>query len=381
MADGDFLHESLSGVTALRNELQRYAAAPQDGPQGLIGRHYTEDAYFDHEKETVLSEGWFCVGRADEIAETGKYITITLLDEPIIVVNTGEGYKALSNVCRHRGMPLVQGTGSAKLFVCPYHAWSYRLNGQLQRAPRMDNKGFDPKTCTLPEFHCIEKFGFLYVSLSEQPSDLDKALAGLTTTLAPYQPEQFRLVHVADEIWHTNWKCLVENFMEGYHLSVVHPQTLHGYTPTELSTKGPNGEGFTSYFANYPEHIPSRGQGAPTLAPENRHKSFLFATYPCQVVSISPSLLVSLNLFPRSAGRVDVRWTMSTYGDELDEATLQERIVLWSYVNREDREKLELMQKALSSRHATGGPLAGEDFEGTVRDFLIWLAKRDQSFG
>ena len=90
MADGDFLHESLSGVTALRNELQRYAAAPQDGPQGLIGRHYTEDAYFDHEKETVLSEGWFCVGRADEIAETGKYITITLLDEPIIVVNTGE---------------------------------------------------------------------------------------------------------------------------------------------------------------------------------------------------------------------------------------------------------------------------------------------------
>ena len=72
---------------------------------------------------------------------------------------------------------------------------------------------------------------------------------------------------------------------------------------------------------------------------------------------------------------------MSTYGDELDEATLQERIVLWSDVNREDREKLELMQKALSSRHATGGPLAGEDFEGTVRDFLIWLAKRDQSFG
>ena len=72
---------------------------------------------------------------------------------------------------------------------------------------------------------------------------------------------------------------------------------------------------------------------------------------------------------------------MSTYGDELDEATLQERIVLWSDVNREDREKLELMQKALSSRHATGGPLAGEDFEGTVRDFLIWLAERDQSFG
>ena len=61
MADGDFLHESLSGVTALRNELQRYAAAPQDGPQGLIGRHYTEDAYFDHEKDTVSN----CVARID----------------------------------------------------------------------------------------------------------------------------------------------------------------------------------------------------------------------------------------------------------------------------------------------------------------------------
>ena len=164
----------------------------------------------------------------------------------------------------------------------------------------------------------------------------------------------------------------------GYHLSVVDPKTLHGYTPSELSKKGPSGPGFTSYIAHYPDHIPSRGQGSDKLTERERHASFLFATFPCQVVSIAPPLLVSLSLLPRSSQQVDVRWTMSVYGDELDTETINSRIALWTEVNREDREKLELMQQALGSRHAKGGPLAGPDYEGTVRDFVWWLATRDK---
>jgi len=97
------------------------------------------------------------------------------------------------------------------------------------------------------------------------------------------------------------------------------------------------------------------------------------------VASIAPSLLVSLSLLPRSAERVDVRWTISVYGNDLDDETIQSRINLWKNVNREDREKLELMQKSLGSRYATSGPLAGEDYEGTVRDFLLWLATQDKA--
>ena len=80
---------------------------------------------------------------------------------------------------------------------------------------------------------------------------------------------------------------------------------------------------------------------------------------------------------PLTAETIEVRWTMIAYGDELDEDTINQRIALWEDVNREDREKLEIMQASFRSVHAIGGPLAGPDYEGTVHDFLLWLGKKD----
>ncbi|MFK7746662.1 MAG: aromatic ring-hydroxylating dioxygenase subunit alpha [Roseobacter sp.] len=371
------MHDAGGIVSALRQELAHCAASPGDAPRSLPGRCYTDPALFEYECANVLSQGWHCVGREDELAEPGDYLTLQLLDEPLLIVRGETGIKALSNLCRHRSMPLAEGQGNANRFVCRYHAWTYGTDGALLRAPRMKNAGFDPKTCKLAEFQCTIRFGFIYVCLSDLPPDIDADLAGLEDLISPYQPKDFRIVHSAAETWRCNWKALVENFMEGYHLSVVHPQTLHGYTPTGLSRKGPNGAGFTSYFANYPENIPARGEGAPGLDNEARHRSTLFAVFPCQVVSIAASLLVSLNIRPVTATSIEVRWTMSVYGDALDGDTIDQRIALWEDVNREDREKLEAMQVALGSKHATGGPLAGPDYEGTVRDFMVWLARQD----
>lgn len=369
--------EIASTVDAMRAELGRIANAPQDAPIGPPGRFYTDPDWFAYECQTVLRRGWHCVGRADEFSQTGDYLTLTLLGEPLIIVRDGDTIRALSNVCRHRGMPLVQGAGNTSRFVCPYHAWTYGTDGALLRAARMKNAGFDAKTCKLGEFACTTRFGFVYVCLSEVPPDIDADLTGLEDVIGAYQPESYRIRHAATEVWHTNWKCLVENFMEGYHLSVVHPVTLHGYTPTGLSKKAGSGPGFTSYYANYPEGIPSRGQGAPGLSDAARNRSSLFAAFPCQVASVAASLCVSLSLRPLSVGSVEVRWTLSTYGDDLGEATVDQRVNLWEEVNREDREKLETMQTALGSVYATGGPLAGEDYEGTVRDFIRWQAARD----
>ena len=165
--------------------------------------------------------------------------------------------------------------------------------------------------------------------------------------------------------------------MEGYHLSVVHPQTLHHYTPSGLSRKLVSGDGFTSYAANYPDNIMQRGEGAPGLNESERKRSTLFAKFPTQVASQAASLLVSLCIFPVHASLIRVKWTMSVYRDNLDHDTIQQRILLWEEVNREDREKLERMQVALQSDHALEGPLAEDDYEGTIRDFQTWLASQD----
>ncbi|MEM9044924.1 MAG: aromatic ring-hydroxylating dioxygenase subunit alpha [Pseudomonadota bacterium] len=367
-----------STVTRMIKEMAECAAAPSDAPVSLPGRFYVDEAFFEYECQTLLRRAWHSVGRADELPNPGDYLTLTLLGEPLIIVRDGDEVRALSNVCRHRGMPIAHGSGTTSRFVCSYHAWTYGTDGALMRAARMKNAGFDPKSCKLGAFACVVRMGFIYVCLDDTPPDIDAEMAGLEAVIKPYQPEDYRIVHSACEVWKTNWKCLVENFMEGYHLSVVHPETLHGYTPTGLSKKGPSGPGYTSYFANYPQSIASRGHGAPELDPAARHRSTLYALFPCQVSSVAASLLVSLSIRPLNVGSVEVRWTMSVYGEDLDEATIQQRIALWDEVNREDREKLEAMQPALKSMHAIGGPLAGDDYEGTVRDFLIWLDQRNK---
>ncbi|MEM7268065.1 MAG: aromatic ring-hydroxylating dioxygenase subunit alpha [Pseudomonadota bacterium] len=367
----------MNKLTAMREELATLAAAPDDAPLGPPGRFYTDADWFAHERTGLLRQGWHCVGRADELPEIGDYKALQLLDEPLLVVRTEDGIVAHANLCRHRGMPLAEGEGNAKRFLCPYHAWIYGIDGALLRAPRMENASFDASTCRLAGFACEERLGFVFVSLQAEPPAIDQALSGLDDLIGPYDPCAYRLVHSATEHWGTNWKCLFENFMEGYHLSVVHPQTLHHYTPTGLSRKGPTGPGFTSYFANYPDGIPSRGRGAPGLTEEQRQRSVLYGVYPGHVVSISAAMLVALNIRPVDADSVEVRWTASVYGDDLDDETIADRVQNWHNVNAEDRAKLELMQAALGSVHATGGPLAGADYEGTVRDLLLWLAKAD----
>lgn len=366
---------NVKNLEVMQEQLQGYAALPEDAPYGMTGAFYTSQEFFEWEKQTVLRQGWHCLGRADEIPEVGDFYTLNLLDEPLIIVReTPDTIQVLSNVCRHRGMPVALGEGNSKRFVCTYHAWTYGLDGDLLRSARMKNAGFDPDKCGLPQFACTVWNGFIYASLSDDPVPLEETLGDLNTLIANYEPAKYRIVHQASEVWNTNWKCLVENFMEGYHLSVVHPQTLHGYTPTGLSRKGPSGDGFTSYFANYPAQASPRGHGAPELSEEERRRSSLFSVFPAQVASVAATLLVSLTILPLAADKITVRWTLSAYGDDLDAETLDARIALWNEVNREDRVKLELMQSALSSKHAIGGPLAGDDYEGTVRDFQTWLA-------
>ena len=362
----------------LRPALQALAALPADSPMGLPGTFYTSQDRFEWERKTVLQRGWHCLGRLDEVPEAGDFFTLQLLDEPLIVVRGDDDtVRVLANVCRHRGMPLAEGRGNVKRFVCTYHAWMYGRDGALLRAARMENAGFDAKSCRLHGYNVQFWNGFIYCNLDADAPHFGAETQSLDSLLAPYDPESFRLVHVAEEVWNTNWKCLVENFMEGYHLSVVHPQTLHGYTPTGLAKKSASGPGFTSYMANYPDGAGARGMGAPGLSAQERQRSTLFARFPTQVASQAASLLVSLSIFPISAESIKVKWTMSTYGDDLDEDTIQDRIALWEEVNKEDREKLEKMQFSLRSKHALSGPLAGDDYEGTIRDFQIWLAQQD----
>ncbi len=363
-----------ANIGAMQDTLRAVAALPEHEARCLPGAFYTDPDYFRHEVEGFLSREWHCLGRADEIPAPGDYFVTQLFDEPLLVVRGDDGeVRVLSNLCRHRGMPLAEGTGSTRRFVCSYHAWTYGRDGELLNAPRMRDKGVTAANCSLPEFRSEIWNGFIYANLDDAAEPLAPRLGQIEALLGNYRTAEMRIVRTFEEEWQTNWKCLVENFMEAYHLSVVHPETLHPYTPTGLSRKSMSDDSFTSYCANYPASAATRGQGAPGLTEEERRRSTLFNLFPTQIASQAATLLVSFSIMPLAVDRIRVRWTMSTHGDELTQDELEERIALWIEVNREDREKLEKMQRALSSRHAPSGQLAPRDYEGTIWDFYRYL--------
>jgi len=366
----------MSDIARMNKELQEVAALPVDEARSLPGEFYTDPEYFRYEVDTYLSKEWHCLGRADEIPTTGDFFTTQLFAEPLLVVRAQKDeIRVLSNVCRHRGMLLAEGAGRKRRFTCSYHGWCYKVSGELQTAPHMEDKQLSDQHRQLPQFRCEVWNGFIYTNLDENAEPLGPRLEKLEALLAHYEPQNMRFVRAFEEVWHTNWKCLVENFMEAYHLSIVHPTTLRPYTPTGLSRKSMADDAFTSYMANYPDDAAPRGSGAPDLTDEERRRSTLFCAFPAHVASQAATLLVSLSIQPLTVDTIRVRWTLSTYGDELSDEDLEQRIALWQEVNREDREKLERMQTALSSRHATSGPLGPADFEGTIPDFHRYLSR------
>lgn len=203
----------------------------------LPGRAYTDPARLELEIETILRPAWHCVGRADELAAPGDFLTVTILDEPVLLVRGDDGeLRALSNICRHRGMPVADGAGSAGTFSCPYHGWSYATDGELRVAPFTVPEAVTD--CRLPSWPLtVDDHGFVHVAVTTDPAPL-RSIPGLVEELAPFRTADMCFHHCETEIWGCNWKAMVENFMEGSHLSVVHQETLHPLTPTRLASKG-----------------------------------------------------------------------------------------------------------------------------------------------
>ncbi len=360
----------------LKNALAGIIELGPDQARSLPPEFYSSEEFFELEKEEIFRKEWICVGRVAEIPERGDYFTTQLLDEPLIVARgQDKKVRVLSNVCRHRSSVILEGTGTAKHFVCPYHAWTYANDGQLLRAPYMDQvKGFDVKGCRLPEFKTEIWHGFLYVNLDGKAKPLAPRLTGLEPYLENRHPEDMMVSLVQEEIWSTNWKCLAENYMEGYHLSTVHSKDLYDITPTRLCEKIPPGEGYTGYKAHYTRKSPQRKPYHPDMTPEERRFSMFFWIFPSHVVGITSNGSASLCLQPRGAGELANRCILSSY--ELDPARPPEvRAAGFNKTMDEDRAQLDRMRRGLKSHYIEPNRLGPTDLEGTVWDLYQYVAR------
>ncbi|MBI1776841.1 MAG: aromatic ring-hydroxylating dioxygenase subunit alpha [Proteobacteria bacterium] len=201
------------------------ALARQRSGFALEQHFYVDPNLFRRDIEQLLTRHWLCAGHESSAANSGDYFLFDLAEESVIVVRGQEGaLRAFANVCRHRGSRVcAQPAGTTKNFVCPYHAWTYGLDGRLLAARHMPT-GFDATRYGLKPVHLRVIEGVVFVTLNPTPLGLAKVETTLKSCLSPYGWSAARVAHRATYTIAANWKLAVENYLECYHCAPSHPE-------------------------------------------------------------------------------------------------------------------------------------------------------------
>lgn len=208
------------GERVFENRLERAATLPSEC--------YTDAAFLNIENDRVFARTWQLVGRADQAREPGDYFTATIAGEPVIVARgLDEKLRAFSNVCRHRAGPVANGAGRRRVFQCGYHGWTYSLDGQLLGTPDFDGvECFDKTANCLPEFAVDTWDALVFVNLDRACAPLSATLEDLPVRLAGRDLAAMEFAARKEWTVECNWKVYVDNYLEGYHIPIVHP-SLH----------------------------------------------------------------------------------------------------------------------------------------------------------
>lgn len=339
------------------------------------------------EDSNIFRKDWVCPGLAAEIPNTGDYMTYTIAGEPIYCIRDKSGVvKTYSNVCRHRMMQLLEGSGTTSRVICPYHAWSYDLNGQLIGAGHMEkSNGFNKKEICLPEIRTEIWNGWIYVTLNPDAQSVKDALAPLNDVVSRYKMEDYVPVVKEEHVWQTNWKLLTENFMEGYHLPVAHKATVGAWFALNETTFPEDVYDSFTYQTFAKTGNATYGQAHPDnkhLEGEWRNTSILPTVFPSHMYVLAPDHLWYLSLRPKGVGEVEIRFgvaiapevdAMLSYADER-EAWIGELVTFFEHVNKEDRDVVEGIYAGSRSGFASPGQLSW--LEREIHDFQKYLARR-----
>ena len=191
----------------------------------LPSRFYTDAAIIEEENRRLFARTWQLAGRLEQVREPGQFFTTTIASEPVLVVRGNDRVlRAMSNVCRHRAGPIARGEGKRPVLQCGYHGWTYSLDGRLAVTPEFDGvEDFDRANCTLPQFQVEVWNELVFVNLDPRAESLLDFLGTLLGDMPRVDYTGFRLAHRKTWELDCNWKVYVDNYLEGYHIPIVHP--------------------------------------------------------------------------------------------------------------------------------------------------------------
>lgn len=333
----------------------------------LDRRYFIDDEIFAAETEKIFRNRWLYLERESALAETGDFKTPNIEGENLLIVRDGKAVRAFHNQCRHRGTQLCSDSSGhrRRVFTCPYHAWSYGLNGTLVGAPHMEETaGFDKTDYPLqaPAQHTWE--GNVFVNFAKNPEPFEQAYAPILEKFAPWHWGELRPAHREVYEVAANWKLIVQNYSECYHCPIIHPtlEKLSYYRATANDlTEGP--------FLGGPMQITRKGGGlsaggertAPSLpgvTGEDLQNAYYYHLFPSLLVSFQPEFVLMHHLQRVAVNhtRIICRWLYHPEAMADDRFDAQPAVELWDEVNRQDWHVSELTQRGLASRAHTPGP-------------------------
>jgi choline monooxygenase len=380
--EGSAVATTASSGLAIVRLLKAGCERPFDDARSMPPAVYTSPEFLALEQERIFRREWLCVGRVSALTTAGDYLTADIDGQPIVVLRDESlELQAFSNVCLHRMSILLEGRGNVRRIVCPYHAWNYSLDGELRGAPLMERQsGFCKENYRLPQARCEVWQGWIYVTLDAAAPPVADRLAGLGELIGAYGMAGYKETFYEEHVWDTNWKILAENFMESYHLPMLHRATVGAHSRLEEMECPPGSEAFNYHWITKEASLPI-GNAHPDntrLQGHWRRTTALLAIYPTHLVTLTPGYFWYLVLQPLATGRVHIRFGGGLAPEFIEDeraadymATLK---TLLDAVNAEDRRGVEAVFRGVHAPLAKPGHLS--HLERPNYDFARYLARR-----
>ena len=363
----------------------RSSEQPSQAHSTLPGRDYHGPEIFELERERIFHGKWFCLGREEQVADAGAFLTCDVIDENVLVVRDRSGeLRGFYNVCRHRGSRLCDDArGNVGRFIlCPYHAWSYALDGRLHHTPHIaGEEGFDRAALALSPVALEVWEGFIFVNLAAKRHPLEEQLGRAGSEFARYRVGELRVGHVLEYEVEANWKVIIENYSECLHCPSVHPELCEivplyrkGLVVDSPGASGSSmGEGATTFTRTGRSNLP----GLSGLSEEDRRTYYGALAFPNLILNFHSDHVMTYRLEPITPARTRIvsEFLFSPEAIASDAFDPTEVVEFWDLIGRQDWRVCERVQKGVQSRSFQTGVYAPQDH--FVYDFnQLYLRER-----
>jgi Rieske 2Fe-2S family protein len=338
----------------------------------LPARYYVARECFDREVDRLFARMWVCAGRAEQVGTPGDFFVRELLGEKIIITRGADSINAFYNVCRHRGTQLcteTHGTFPGSI-QCPYHAWTYDLDGRLIGAPHMDEvPHFRKADYPLHRVGSALWDGHIFINLDAQAAPLEAQLGALPARFRGWRMEDLRLGHRIVYDVRANWKLVVQNYNECLHCPNLHPalNKLSHYLSGENEPLQPTYMGGRMDLRPGIDTMSMDGTCPraflPGLSPEERRCVYYYAIFPNMLLSLHPDYMMVHTLWPLAPDRTINICEWHFHPAEMQRPGFDpaDAVEFWDMTNRQDWHVCELSQAGISSRAYTPGPYSNRE--------------------